>query len=135
MLLFLAAQDIKILEIGLLDLAGQFNFFQKIFTTPEKYLLMLANFLTEQKISWSDLTKIVVVTGPGSFTSNRIIVILANALAFSRALPIIGLENNARLDGETLIRTFGQDWLAATGQEFVIPVYDRPPNITLKNKI
>lgn len=133
MILFLAAQDISRMEAGLLDSEGRFLSFQDFVVAPERYLATTADFLRDHLVSLESLEKIVVVSGPGSFTSTRIIVTIANALAFAKSLPVIGVENTARQGGEELIRASGLLWAKQKTAGFVTPVYDRPPHITLKN--
>jgi len=133
MILFLLAQDINSLEVGLLEENGRLFSFQKFITTPEKFLFNVSGFLNEQKVAIEDLKKIVVVSGPGSFTSTRMIVTITNALAWAKNLPIVGVENSERKSGEELIALLTQDWLIKNSTNFISPFYDRPPNITLKN--
>lgn len=64
MFLFLSAQDINFMEVGLLEENGRLFSFQKIITPPENFLSNLSSFLYEQKVSWEIIKKIVVVSGP-----------------------------------------------------------------------
>ncbi|MFH1089286.1 MAG: hypothetical protein V1716_02580 [Candidatus Uhrbacteria bacterium] len=132
MFLFLAAQDIKRMSAGLLDSEGRLLSFQNFETSPELYLFTISEFLRDHLASLESLEGLVVVSGPGSFTSTRIMVTIANALSFAKDLPIVGVENSARLSGEELIRDFGKDWVKKLSKKFISPVYDRPPNITVK---
>jgi hypothetical protein len=132
MFLFLSAQDINFMEVGLLEENGRLFSFQKIITPPENFLSNLSSFLYEQKVSWEIIKKIVVVSGPGSFTSTRLIVTIANAISFARKLPIVGITNSEKKNSEELIIEQGRDWAILNGVSFVSPVYDRPPNITIK---
>lgn len=132
MILFLAAQDISRMEAGLLDSEGRLLSFQEFSIAPEAYLATLAQFFVDHLISLEALEKIIVVAGPGSFTSTRIIVTIANALAFAKGLPIIGLANAARQNGEEMIRVSGLLWARQKTEGFVTPVYDRPPHIIIK---
>lgn len=132
MILFLAAQDISHMEAGLLDSEGRLLSFQEFSVTPEDYLATLAQFFVDHLISPEALEKIIVVAGPGSFTSSRIIVTIANALAFAKRLPIIGVVNVVHQNGEEMIRESGLLWVKQETEGFVTPVYDRPPHITIK---
>ena len=115
-----------------MDSAGHLLAFQNFETSPELYLFTISEFLQDHLASLEALEGLIVVSGPGSFTSTRIIVTIANALSFAKDLPIIGVENSARLSGEELIRDSGKDWIKKTSKKFISPIYDRPPNITLK---
>jgi len=132
MILFLAAQDISRMEAGLLDSDGRLLSFQEFNVSPEKYLATVAEFLNNHSTLLEVLKKIIVVSGPGSFTSTRIIVTIANALSFAKQIPVVGVENSARQDGEELIRTLGEVWAKQKVEGFATPVYDRPPHITIK---
>lgn len=132
MILFLAAQDISRMEAGLLDNEGRLLSFQEFTIPPEKYLATMAEFLHSQSVLPETLKKIIVVSGPGSFTSTRIIVTIANALSFAKQISVIGVENSARQSGEELIRTLGESWAKQKTEGFATPVYDRPPHITIK---
>ncbi len=48
--------------------------------------------IDKEKVSLSDLTQIEVNTGPGSFTGLRMGVSVANALGWSRNIPVNGKD-------------------------------------------
>jgi tRNA threonylcarbamoyladenosine biosynthesis protein TsaB len=73
--------------------------------------------LAEQKLDWSDLGAIQVVNQGGSFTSLRIGVVTANALAYALGLPVTG--------------THGQP-LQSEDYQIIEPEYSSQPNITCK---
>ena len=83
----------------------------------ERLLPAIDSFLKAKKIKLSDLTKIVVASRGGSFTSLRIGVITANALAYALKIPVEAEEKsvrkNKRFDRYSLVE----------------PDYDREPNI------
>lgn len=132
MILFLAAQDITRLEVGFLDHDGHLLLFQRFSIAPEEYLATIAQFFSNSSTQLEAIEKIFVVSGPGSFTSTRMIVTIANALAFSKNIPIIGAENATRRDNKELVRDSCLLWLRQESDGFVTPTYDRPPHITLK---
>jgi tRNA threonylcarbamoyladenosine biosynthesis protein TsaB len=73
----------------------------------------------------SGLTKVLVYTGPGSFTGLRIGISVANALAYSLSVPIVG--------------ACGDNWLeearyAKPTSKFVVPFYGSDPHITKQKK-
>ncbi len=82
--------------------------------------------LKESDKSLTNLDKIVIFKGPGSFTGLRIGFSVANALAYSLDIPIIA--------------TGGDDWvkigLESTGElnKFVTPTYGSEANITKQKK-
>ncbi len=97
---------------------------------PEMYLSRIDAFFQEQSVSLTDLSTLLVVTGPGSFTASRISVTLVNTLAFTENLPIVPLENTDRLPLLELLRKTDITKLASVVH--ASPHYDRPPFITFQ---
>lgn len=83
----------------------------------EKLLPALETFLKAQKVKLGDLEKIVVASRGGSFTSLRIGVITANALAYALKIPVEPEEKTGRKN-----KKFGR-------YSIVEPDYNREPNI------
>lgn len=48
--------------------------------------------LQKNNFSWTDLTHVIVVKGPGAFTSLRVGVVAANAVAFALNKPIFAIS-------------------------------------------
>lgn len=86
----------------------------------EQLLPGILELLTEQKLSWSDLSAIQVANQGGSFTSLRIGVVTANALAYALGLAVTGT------DGQPL---------QIDGCQIVEPEYSGQPNITIKKVV
>lgn len=88
----------------------------------------ILNLLTKHKLQWQKIEGIVVFKGPGSFTGLRIGASVANAVAYSQAIPVVG--------------TTGTDWisdgleklLAGKNDTQVIPAYGQAPHITQQKK-
>ena len=126
-MLFLSAQDIKEVTIGLLDgdsLVQQAT----VKSDPEQYLAMIMNTLKSWSQNVDNVKAVVVVLGPGSATALRASVTIANAIGFARDIPVIGIENLERLAPETLL-TNQMDQIAAAREGSYVPtapVYDRP---------
>ncbi len=84
----------------------------------------IQKFLEENNTTTEKIVGIIVFSGSGSFTGLRIGATVANALAYSHTIPVVAAG--------------GDDWLNAGAQklsqtkpgEYVIPTYDREPNIT-----
>jgi tRNA threonylcarbamoyladenosine biosynthesis protein TsaB len=83
----------------------------------EQLLPGILELLAEQKLGWSYLDAIQVANQGGSFTSLRIGVVTANALAYALGLPVTG-TNGQPLQGDSY--------------QIVEPEYSGQPNITLK---
>ncbi|MDB5179164.1 MAG: hypothetical protein JWN01_1107 [Patescibacteria group bacterium] len=65
----------------------------------------LTSFLESHNHKLTDLTGIAVFSGPGSFTSLRIGHTVANALADSLGVPVVGAQGSRWLDdGKTELR-------------------------------
>ena len=76
------------------------------------------------------LTGIIVNAGPGSFTGLRIGLSVANTIAYSQNIPIVGVESPENI--EDLLQK-GQKMLKSAGSEFsesIIPFYGAEPHIT-----
>lgn len=100
---------------------------------PEHFLSALDAFMQERAVSWKQLERVVVVVGPGSFTSTRVIVTIANGIAFAQTIPVLGVENPTHAPLQTLIEN--SVWQNIESPDtFASPVYDRPPNITMRKK-
>lgn len=84
----------------------------------------IGEFLEAHKTSSKKLTGLVVFTGAGSFTGLRIGTTVANALAYANDVPIAaGVGDGWIEDGVNKLQS-------AKKGEYVIPTYDREPNIT-----
>lgn len=99
---------------------------EKIINAPrqqsEKLLPAIDNLLKSKKIKLSALKKIVVANYGGSFTSLRIGVITANALAYALKIPV---EAEPKSDKKN--KKF-------SNYSIVEPIYDREPNIGISKK-
>jgi hypothetical protein len=88
--------------------------------------------LTRNKSPLIDLTAIVVVRGPGSFTATRVGVTVANALGLALNVPVYGVKQPTQPD---LAKLIAKVLKLSPSRESIRPYYDRPPNITQpKNK-
>ena len=126
--LVIAGQDIRELSVGL-SRDGAVVESRTIVASPETYLRDVARALDDWKTTLDDLNAVAVVTGPGSFTSSRVSVMIANGIAFAKGIPVVGIPNVERADFATLtIPT-----ILPPIDQFAVPIYDRPPHITSPN--
>ncbi len=126
--LVIAGQDIRELSLGL-SRDGQIAGSKTVVASPETYLSTVAETLAEWNVTLDGLNAVAVVTGPGSFTSSRVSVMIANGIAFAKNIPVIGIPNAERVDFASLtIPT-----TLPPVDRFAVPVYDRPPHITIPN--
>jgi tRNA threonylcarbamoyladenosine biosynthesis protein TsaB len=84
----------------------------------------LKDMLTDQKTNLQDIQSIVVFQGPGSFTGLRIGISVANALADSLEIPIVGAT------GDDWQKTGRQKIQKGQNDRIIIPEYGSPPHVT-----
>ncbi len=85
----------------------------------EKLLLSIDNLLKSLSLKLTDLKKIQVYEKGDSFTSLRIGILTANALAYALNIPVVNTKNKAvKIKGISLVK----------------PVYNREPNIGIRKK-
>lgn len=70
----------------------------------ERLMPMLEELLAEQDAKWSAISKLAVVTGPGSFTGLRVGIATARGLALALDVPCIGV---------TVFEAFAQNHFAS----------------------
>lgn len=92
-------------------------------------LRVIRDELKKASHSWNDLTGIVVFKGPGSFTGLRIGITVANTLAYSLDIPVVGTNG----DDEWL--SGGLDRLEKKENDrIVLPFYGAEAHITAPRK-
>ena len=123
MYLYISAQDINELTVGLVD--GQ-SFVREtvVESDPEHFLVKIQNALQEWETKFEDLKGVVVVLGPGSPTSLRVTVTIANTIGFAKDVPVIGLINPDRLPAADLIASNKLE--IPDSFKPLSPFYDRP---------
>ncbi len=84
--------------------------------------------LKSQKKDWTDIKGIVCYKGPGSFTGLRIGLSVANALAASLEVPIVGTTS---ADWQRLGIS---DLKSGKNEHVVLPEYGSPVHITLPKR-
>lgn len=88
----------------------------------------IGKLLESQKTDWAGLAAVIVFAGPGSFTGLRIGASVANALAESLDIPVIGAKGENWIeDGISKIKRGEND-------KIVIPDYGRGARITQPRK-
>lgn len=96
----------------------------------ENLLDLLNKFLKSRKVKLEKLEKIIVNTGPGSFTSVRIGVVIANTLSFALKIPVIGISNKEIANKQDILELSD----LKLEEEFVKPYYYKEANITKSKK-
>jgi hypothetical protein len=106
------------------------NYFCADFLKVEKFLYYLNIFLSQYQIKLDELKGIAVVLGPGSFTSVRLGVVIANALGFSLAIPAAGIKADEFTSTEDLFNVGIERLKKIKKGVIAIPFYNKPPHIT-----
>lgn len=83
-------------------------------TLAEQLLAFINTKLTENGKTWSDLSEITFMSGPGSFTGLRIGASVVNTLAHELNIPLYDHTGQRR--------------------QIILPLYDRPANISQPKK-
>lgn len=97
------------------------------FNENYKTNLMLEKFLKHQKVAPKDLSKIIVCSGPGSFTGIRVGVSLAQALGFALHIPVIAISKSKVPEDIRKLST-------VKGGKSLVMNYGQKPNITKAKK-
>ncbi|MFA5070542.1 MAG: tRNA (adenosine(37)-N6)-threonylcarbamoyltransferase complex dimerization subunit type 1 TsaB [Patescibacteria group bacterium] len=112
-------------------------FFRKIaveFNEAEKLLPLIDDLLKKSKSRLADLKAIFVAVGPGPFTSLRIGITIANTLAYSLKIPVIGFKCR-EFKGIKEMLSKGEKRLSSKlKSKFVFPFYGLAPHITKAKK-
>jgi tRNA A37 threonylcarbamoyltransferase TsaD len=91
----------------------------------DSLLIKIEELLKKLNINLPDISSIAVNLGPGSYTGLRIGVSTANAISWSRKIPI----RSAKFEGGKI------KFLTPQSLNPIFPDYLRPPNITKSKKI
>jgi len=94
-----------------------------------QFLKAVNNFLRCEKVSIHDVAAVVVEKGPGAFSALRTGIIVANTLAFSLSIPVVGVSSVSS-DIKTSLQKARIQISKALPPSFVIPDYGREPTIT-----
>ncbi|MDR0591143.1 MAG: tRNA (adenosine(37)-N6)-threonylcarbamoyltransferase complex dimerization subunit type 1 TsaB [Candidatus Nomurabacteria bacterium] len=124
MRLFLKTADSKC-EVWLDDVRYEWEAGREL---ARDLLKFLHECLQKQAASWPDLDGIGFFEGPGSFTSLRIGATVANTLADSEGIPIVGAR------GDDWLGQARQKLAAHENQKLVLPFYGAEANITKPKK-
>lgn len=101
------------------------------FDQSRRILPSIEKILQKKKVSLKKLTGIVVVNGPGGFTSLRVGVTTANALGYGLGIPVVGLSHTDHGDLADITKQGAKELREKrTKQSIAIPQYGSEPTIT-----
>jgi len=129
MILVISTESNEQFSVGLADGLG----LQKIKTVNKRFQLSELLLKTIQQLVGADLNvleKIIVVKGPGAFSSLRTGISVANTLAYSLKILVVGvlLEQEFSNQEDKLVWLFEKGG-SLKGGAMVVPEYGREPNI------
>jgi len=118
----------------------KFEIVEKPYKQSELLLKTIEKLVQKQKIKLTDLSGIIVVSGPGQFSALRIGVVTANSLGFALDIPVVGvklikswqdLQENEKLEKvwEKGVKLF-KNKRKFNIRNQVVPEYGKEPNIT-----
>ncbi|MDD3285012.1 MAG: hypothetical protein PHZ07_05450 [Patescibacteria group bacterium] len=132
MILYINTSVRNFLEFAIIENDDVFLLKRKVNLLQSENALFLLDFILKKyKLNLKDIEKIIVNRGPGSFTSVRLGIVIANTLSYGLKTPIFGIENveiTKKADYLDLQKN-------AQKYDFVRPYYDREPDITKSNKL
>ncbi|RJO62036.1 tRNA (adenosine(37)-N6)-threonylcarbamoyltransferase complex dimerization subunit type 1 TsaB [candidate division WS5 bacterium] len=95
------------------------------------FYLELDKLLGRNKLQYKDLSSIIVVCGPGSFTGLRMGIVIVNAFSYALGIKTAGVIQKEKMTLEEMYSIGKED--LKKGQ-IIEPFYGREPNITIKKK-
>ncbi|MDQ3018498.1 MAG: hypothetical protein M3Q64_01360 [bacterium] len=95
MILFINTVDFNSAQFAIIEKDSVQEVMQTMaFNESYKTNELLQIFLKKQKVNFKDITKIIVCSGPGSFTGIRVGVSMAQAMGFALGIPVIAIPRN-----------------------------------------
>lgn len=129
MILYIDTTQREFIKLALIKKQDVFLLEKNVDTKQSENLLkFLDRFLKLKNLKLENLEKIIVNTGPGSFTSVRIGVVLANTLSYSLKIPVLGISQKDIKTREDILQLLD----LKEENKFVKPFYYKEPNITYK---
>ena len=135
MLLYINTTDFDRVQFALIkkDATKEFS---KVLAFNENYktLELLEKFLKKNKVTPKQLVKIVVCSGPGSFTGIRVGVSMAMAMGFALEIPVETMaKNKVPTDLQKLLTELKTPTKSKTTKKLLLN-YGQKPKITKSKK-
>jgi len=122
--------DKEVSEIGLYDVKKQLDYisWQAHRKLAETIHIQINKLLDRSSIDLGNIQGIVVYKGPGSFTGLRIGLSVANALAYSLNVPVVGENGDGWVEAGIIKLIGGQN------HKIVLAHYGEPAKTTMPSK-
>ncbi len=99
------------------------------FEQEEKLLVSLDKFIKDNNLELTDLSGIIAVKGPGSFSALRIGLAVGNTLAWVLNKKIVGFKQNDFVNYQDLLKQGIVELDKMDEFQIVLPEYGAEPNI------
>ncbi len=133
MWLYLDARSETRVTAGFSDHLARPEFFIYDREKESSLLGFIVEKLSQFQSQLSRVRGLVVVPGPGGFSTVRLVVIFANLLNFSQGLPILKMEGKDQ-DQKQLFDQGIKLLEQGKRTKFIVPFYSGQPNISIKKK-
>lgn len=131
-MLYVNGSDIAKLTIAAVaDDRASFSVQPKTFAVrPEEFLFTIDAWLREQHIDLKSISDLAIVVGPGSATALRTSLAWANTFAFTRSIPMFGIELADGSDDRAALINLA----SMHSVPMLRPIYANAPTITATKK-
>ena len=105
MILYIDTTQREFIKLALIKQQEVFLLDKNVNTKQSENLLkFLDRFLKLKKVKLKNIESVIVNTGPGSFTSVRIGVVLANTLSYALKIPVIAVSQKEIVNKEDILK-------------------------------
>lgn len=128
MILFINTTDFNNFGIALIGEEQTFSLNKELkYNESHKTIGIIKSFLARKKVAWQNITKIIVCSGPGSFTGIRVGISIAQACGLALNIPVTTIKKSAIPDDLSLLRQY-------KGAKSLLANYGKEANITISKK-
>lgn len=137
MILLIDTSDFSVITVALAQSDGSLVLKKKMKTSwqqSEKILPIIDQLLSVKKVDKRKISGVAVVSGPGGFTSLRVGIATANALAYGLNVPVVGLPRDEFKDFGIFSAKAARLLSRKKTGIFITPAYGSEPHITTPKK-
>ena len=103
------------------------------YKVSENLLKLVNKIIGKNRLKFKDLNGIIMVSGPGPFTSLRIAAAVVNSLAYALKIPVVGIKIQKKRPTDAQIIKSGLSKLEQVKLgTYVSPFYEKLPNIVIR---